>query len=1237
MPKNINNISESIRKSLLSKNLKFSSEVKENNLINFVGDRKYIPKLANKVESTNVYFLNSDIYLHNNISSNKYIGSEEITINELTGNKSKSNNTFIKVKKQSDLDFSEDPNLPLNKYAKIASSQFYKNIYFDSDEKRKIQLSGELLNSDKKGVYSVKPPKGTEELVKIFSVLGIDNVSPFFGNPFSTGSELEDVSRKELLNQLKYTVSNKAVSGGVGGILKGIKNALKEGSSIVFSDFRITRPKGSVGSVIDKVSVFESPTSIIPDSALPLSSFSDNDIKANKELLLYTGKGQIIALIENLNNNRFKLKLEDNRGKKLIGTINPRIYYLDNGDGDILLKGGEKTDFEKRFGYITSENDLKGSSLLTFDENSADEIGGMEIFSWSDEKLNKQLLESYSNANELMKEADSLLYKTQQLFNTNKINMLLTAKGKIHHNDKMMSTVKLNGTRYISKGSQVLTKSAIDGNETDPNNIFCRVWNIIDRYDEVSDLQKHSGLNYYSEVGENNISKLSVLDDNGFVRIAPDFESKDIKKFMFSIENLAYDVNISNLLPEEIGDGDPITGTRGRIMWFPPYDLTFTDNSDVNYDSINFIGRGEPIYTYNNTERSGTLSFKLLVDYPSYLENIKSLSGEKEYLNNLAHSMIAGCADVQMPNINFMTQKEKDEVEAKTVVAEDEVIIEKKDVPPPDFKIYFPNDSYSFSLLADYENGDGVGLGVTYSDGVVFEGCGGGAVRSKLGCPCAQSDNTDFGLNAQQITLPDGNSYNGISDPLFFPSLAEYIVKNCKSCRIKISGFASNDGVSNKNQELSQKRAEAIKDFLLQQLQLANDPIGEKRFAGQPSGEGEISSQGCPKLSHDCSSIDVIPDVDKECKKKSRSVLVSFEIDETLTEDFEKSKKTPQNIDPEKESVQFTNDVKRRVFNEYLFFKKLGEFDKFALDNITDKIKFFHPAFHSITPEGFNARLNFLKQCTRQGHTENNGDPNNLAFGKPPVCILRIGDFYYTKIIITNVDFDFSEGLWDLNPEGIGVQPMICNVSINFKFIGGSSLTGPIHKLQNAITSNFFANTMVYDTTSNYNKDGKIEGGLKLKKGKEEEKKADISTDNITTPEINQEEFALNNSEATNDEVLNENKKLFKFLSKETILTFIDTDGDDLLLTVKSKFKIAKVDNLVDDVYRIKTYIVDKETNEAVSGEKTILFNKNETEKEYEIDWNIRLTNKIDINLKINDNLNEILDIFISVKGVNII
>jgi hypothetical protein len=67
-----------------------------------------------------------------------------------------------------------------------------------------------------------------------------------------------------------------------------------------------------------------------------------------------------------------------------------------------------------------------------------------------------------------------------------------------------------------------------------------------------------------------------------------------------------------------------------------------------------------------------------------------------------------------------------------------------------------------------------------------------------------------------------------------------------------------------------------------------------------------------------------------------------------------------------------------------------------------------------------------------------------------------------------SVNIDYEPLVWDLNPEGIGVQPMIANVTISFKFLGGSSLMGPINKLQNALSFNYFANTQVYDARADY-------------------------------------------------------------------------------------------------------------------------------------------------------------------------
>lgn len=165
------------------------------------------------------------------------------------------------------------------------------------------------------------------------------------------------------------------------------------------------------------------------------------------------------------------------------------------------------------------------------------------------------------------------------------------------------------------------------------------------------------------------------------------------------------------------------------------------------------------------------------------------------------------------------------------------------------------------------------------------------------------------------------------------------------------------------------------------------------------------------------------------------------------------------------------NDNVSRYEDESEYFKKLEANDPLVFKSIKDKYNYFDPAFHSMSPEGFNARLTFLHQCTRQGHTiESTSDngitvANNLAFGRMPVCVLRIGDFINTKIIINSMSIQYDNGgiQWDLNPEGAGVQPMYAKINLGIVILGGQSLEGPISRLQNAVTFNYYANTGVYD------------------------------------------------------------------------------------------------------------------------------------------------------------------------------
>jgi hypothetical protein len=161
-----------------------------------------------------------------------------------------------------------------------------------------------------------------------------------------------------------------------------------------------------------------------------------------------------------------------------------------------------------------------------------------------------------------------------------------------------------------------------------------------------------------------------------------------------------------------------------------------------------------------------------------------------------------------------------------------------------------------------------------------------------------------------------------------------------------------------------------------------------------------------------------------------------------------------------------------------------------------DGMDYFKPVFHSQTPFDLWKRYNFLHQCTRPGSTidkTSNNIATNSIFGKMPVCVVRIGDFFHSKMIINGLSFDMIDSTWDLNPEGMGVQPMIIKVSMDVTLFGGQSMQFPIDKLQNAIDQNFSANSTFnpksgrfkdyYDPTSQFRSSTFSEIATSVEKG----------------------------------------------------------------------------------------------------------------------------------------------------------
>ena len=592
------------------------------------------------------------------------------------------------------------------------------------------------------------------------------------------------------------------------------------------------------------------------------------------------------------------------------------------------------------------------------------------------------------------------------------------------------------------------------------------------------------------------------------------------KKYMLSLENLAWTDKLADLPIQEIGPGDLLSGNKGRIMWFAPYDLSFDETTTANWTDTQFLGRGEPLYTYNNTSRSGTFKFKILVDHPRILNEYRGRQ------NNEVEKFLAGITSPQ--EFLDLIQKEssldlntKTELEKKlnSIVRQSKASLNTK---TEKFSVYFKDG------VIDFDSGyNPDGLNDTYSN----------------------------------FTNNSGNIYDIINNE-------DYKIN------IELVGHQSKSGQDFKvypQIDLGKDRGDKLKTDI------------ESKIKGK-KGDINVTSKS---INSAAGNEGANPD--------SNIVLKDRRVDVTITY-YPKSddSETPDKQDQLRELLQEDLDIVSELFiNETTYFDIIAEDYPNYFDNISSKLTYFHPGFHSNTPEGLNTRLNFLQQCMRQGSSVyNSGDkikPDNLSFGRPPVLILRIGDFIHSKIIAKSLSINYSNGSniqWDLNPEGIGVQPMMAEVSMSIEIIGGQSLQGPINRLQNAMSYNFYANTEMYDPRADSirlnGEGGEIVDGIKLSEIRGDKLSKSLTKELKTELPIDQEATRL--KAESNEQEANKEKGWIDINIDNTSIKIVTKKNDTA--TIPSLLIDGSGEN------KIKIIIKDvKEKNELINEENDIDIN----------------------------------------------
>ena len=680
----------------------------------------------------------------------------------------------------------------------------------------------------------------------------------------------------------------------------------------------------------------------------------------------YTGKAQVDTLSsllsQNIYYNNFGVLSVDN-SKLLNGSEKERI------DGIIPLKTkGIKATLLNKFNLIGDNNiyfnnffsNKYESKVYATTSTTGDTINQQDI---NQQFGNPTTDFTWGINNTDVSNSKGLLGYTNAIFQT------LNLENKATFN-KTVSQITVNGKTYYN------------GNQY-------RSYNFNDQYDSISKSLRSTGnLRKNSAIQYSPIPKFIYKNNS---------ENGTTNDVMFSIENLAIDSK--NLLnPNEIGPNG------GRIMWFIPSIETLTEDVTPDVTPIKILGRGEPIYTYANTDRKLTIAFEMMVDYVKELIDVRSY---EEFQNKIYQNGLLNLTNKENTNLSILLN------ESTKLKREKELIEDRKKYINQNPEIVFNNLPIT---LYYYNNSSTV-----------------------------------------EITIPENSGFQNYLKSLFNKiqeSLNEY---EYQTFEIRTKSTVCDLLSQNENvNDLSDKRSNNFKSFLEMYIDLVYPNLLSKIkiLIEKPLQNSLV----------ELSTSDTIDFILSPTYKNSiiTAVIATPFTEENFNKDIEAINQELQELNDRR-----TNENNNKVFTD------LTDYSKNTTVNSTqNKIltKTIQNGLMSYTPEDLYKRLTFLHQCTRQGSTKiytntnqtsENNKISNSVFGRPPVIVFKLGDMYNTKAMITSMSLSFENDrhMWDLNPEGYGVQKMGCKVNLSMNLIGGSSMDGPKSHILNGESRRFYANS----------------------------------------------------------------------------------------------------------------------------------------------------------------------------------
>ena len=575
----------------------------------------------------------------------------------------------------------------------------------------------------------------------------------------------------------------------------------------------------------------------------------------------------------------------------------------------------------------------------------------------------------------------------------------------------------------------------------------CRTFTITDAYDRPERFIRSAG----------NLNPDSVLQNSVMPRIVPQTQN-DKQRLLFSIENLAWGPDDRSGLKEEQQKGP----FGGRQMWFMPYGLGYAETATANWADVALAGRIEPLHSYTGANRAARLSFMMLADHPD--------AAQKKDPSELG-SFFWGC---------------------KTVIADNEPLSPRipllargrapKPAPPVTYggtkpSCFFQNDSFTVDATyeqttngfdANYEIVDTsnlYALNDTFAEDLTalatyinFMRRGDNQITVKISGSCSALFTRDYNARLsfkRALALGHAlvNSINAPA-PIVLPPVAPVVdpagvaepgapavtpvitpvVEPTQLAQLVVSGWPTSAQIES---EIS------VASVLNNKKYQVTSQDGSLIITLTGKGEEDAHNAG---LTEGVINTEV-------AKRLRRASVLKVQSHPRVVPPPPGPEPSVSRQEQAQTALRAQANVAKKVASALYNPRFGGVIDpKQALPRGFAQRDYLSPVFHSQTPKDLNDRHEFLIQCTRPGNTKSEKDEvgANSLYGRAPVCILRLGDFIYSKVLIRSVQLNWQETKWDMNPEGQGFRPLLCKVDLDLSLLGGNSLQGPINTLLTA-------------------------------------------------------------------------------------------------------------------------------------------------------------------------------------------